>query len=240
MPKLAFHPRVWLNWLLPPFTRLERMALQASMDAADEPTRALVAAQLRECTLAYRESRGRSVILYAIKAGIWFGHTTPPLPVSDRELRWARVQFRRGKEVAINCDVWVLNGHASHLHFDRSPRGVRAKDLVASVRELADLTAAPQAPAYRLPPDLQAASAQARHPDGLAFLSADETYRVTLPAGDYVVIGELPDHGTLVVSPEPHAPTCEIYFAGYGGEPLERLGDSCAAATAAFAARKRA
>lgn len=233
---IAFHPRVWLNFVRSPLYSVEHQILTAAASAETGSTRRVIEAQIAAINFVQRHGRGREVFFYRIAFGLVRASRGVPIELPQREFLWAEVQvdFRRVSFCA--SEVWMLNGRVSCLTFDREMgrSQLDRSDATVKLIRFHAVTASQSArPAWvdRLPSDLgELAAMTSGVGRKLTFVQPEEAYEVTLPEGRFVVVGELVDGGNVLVPSSDNKSYSGVYFASYGGSPVRYLGEDCRAA----------
>ena len=77
---IAFHPRVWLNGILPLFYPIEDRVLSELISREDERTRIVLEVQMNELNFVQRSKSGRVIDIYYIKFGIFNSKCSTLLP----------------------------------------------------------------------------------------------------------------------------------------------------------------
>lgn len=229
---MSFHPRMWLNPVLPPLRRWECAVIDGWLREAGAETRGIVESQLALVDLAQRFIGGREVNLYSLRHGkspAWRALKHP-----GREWQVAEVRARVAG-TPVKAQIWAVHGHVFSIHFDRVPRNwfrrpeveiteVRKPPFAAnkSARRLraalpADYVEMAEGPEAARPPE---------HEFGL--IAPDEVYLVTLEEGQYWALAERPDVGMLGVRLEQEGGP--VYFLFYDGRPPRPLPGSFAEA----------
>lgn len=237
---MNLHPRVWLNWLLPPMTALERKVLNTALDGLREPYRSVLQSQVDELNYVQRHAGGRDTYLYRVEGGVRLSRKSPPVDVGSREFCWAKVRIRdRHANRSLTAQVWLLNGRVANLVFSASPTKWVDSQCEFTISELAALDqeqATWRCWADLLPADLvKAAERSTDDQTSASFCLPADTYKVVLPQGDFIVIGEVPDVGMLVVAAGAEARKGGVYLASLEGKDPQYLGATCEEASKVLA-----
>jgi hypothetical protein len=226
---ISFHPRVWLNPLVPPLRAWEKAAIDGWLSRTDPATRELVREQLQRINFAQRNPQGDVVNLYSIPYGLLQGIFPRLLPGVGRERKLSEVEMTIDGE-SVKADIWSANGRVFSIEFSRPPRQLLTKGVieVSTVREGPTLREpGPEELAKHLPEDytsvIQDPALAAQFENDVSVLSPNEIYSATINGRQFWLLAELPDVGMLGVSAE--GPDRQVYMLFYDDRaplPLSR------------------
>ena len=80
---VRIHPRVWLNWLMPPVTKLEKKIFEAVIAASEEKYRDILKRQVASFNYAQRSPQWRDAMFYCSYKGIRTIETGEPIKVKN-------------------------------------------------------------------------------------------------------------------------------------------------------------
>lgn len=236
--RITFHPRVWLNWLIPPISKLEKQIFEIVISASEKKYRLFLSSQIDNFNYAQRLCDGREVIFYRINNGIWSEDKGEPIKVKNREILWAKLKIRsKSLNSKMKVEAWLLNGRLSCLIYSANPSKFQKANCSIELEYIANLEDADRSVFDEsvLPPDLkEAAERYNGNKNGIVFMLPEDTYQIVLKQGNFIVIGEVVNIGVFMVRGKDKSFQDKIYFGKYDGSAPEGIGNSCSEAARFF------
>jgi len=231
---VVFHPRVWLNGLMPALTPFESRILRFVIDAEKASHRPKLLAQINSINFVQRHSKGREVYFYRIENGLWRRNIGEEFILPDKEWLWAKIAINNAGKERLIVEVFFLNGRLGSMTFNRPLTYADEKNCDLRILRINSLSAIKREIQYwsnELPSDLnEFVKDTVGAVPKIVFIPPENTYEVELPEGKFINIGEVIDIGAILVASRDNKAFSGVYLGAYDGLPVKFLGESCAAA----------
>jgi len=134
--------RIFLNWLLPPLSSLERKLINELANHLSAPAKALLLAQMKRVNFVQRHVNHKEVNLYFIKNGKVFFDEKIRFPETQSEIKLGSISFDApapGVQKSFQVNFWLVRGWLFSMEFNQSPKDARAdKVVIKEVKILID------------------------------------------------------------------------------------------------------
>lgn len=219
------HPRIWLNWLVPPLRPSELAVVDVLVNSVDERTAKYLRARVELINFVQRSSDGREIMLYVIRRGkVQFeaGSQVPGWPRRDAII--ATAIFDVGSQ-QIQAKYILVDGQLCSIELSQQiPRTV-----VPNLKNIRVYS--PSDPATTsitdtdLPDEyLQVGGTDGVLAEGYSVIPRRDVYSVSVDGTQYIVLAEILDKGMIGV--EKARSEKGYFFLSYEGHRPSEAGSS--------------
>ena len=224
---MSFHPRVWLNPVLPAIWPIEKEMYMVAISHEEQPVADLLRSQLTRYNFARRYQRGREVFFYRSEFGFFNGDRGPKVDVSQREIPWFEfaLKLRSGKN--IKAKFYLIDGTACYIQYSTKANRHMIKDAAIAKMKRFDWNEKAMAKqdsitALGFTEQLESLSREPALGSGFPrFVLPKEAYEIVLTQGDFITIGELPGEGTILAYSGSELLGVGVYIGFYDQDEVE-------------------
>jgi hypothetical protein len=127
---MSWHPRIILNWLLPPIRPLEAAILAGVADKLPAEWGKLFRHQVAQFNFVVRLNKDKEINFYCLKAGKPWHDENHRLPM-EGEVVIARASISSNEmSRRVKAEVYVISGWVFSIMFDQSPKPFQRGDFI--------------------------------------------------------------------------------------------------------------
>lgn len=132
--------RVFLNWLVPPLTAVERKLIQAVAEQLTTEAKSLLYAQIERVDYVQRLTQGKEVNMYCMKANKRGPEQSLLFPLNQEEVKLAVVEFTSSaSSKPFRATFWVVRGYVCSIEYNLTPKYVTDSNMtITKVKILID------------------------------------------------------------------------------------------------------